>query len=68
MDCDLVIRRWLTIFVRKIIIRIIGPVYENYFGWRLRHNGALYELLDRPDIVKYIKFRNYNGGSYSLNT
>jgi hypothetical protein len=47
----------LAIFERKILRRILGPVYEDDLGWRLRHNKELYELLDGPDIVKFIKFK-----------
>lgn len=37
----------------KVLRRISGPAYENDLGWRLRHNAALCEMLDRPRIVKY---------------
>jgi hypothetical protein len=47
----------LAIFERKILRRILGPVYEDDLGWRLRHNKELYELLDGPGIVKFIKFK-----------
>jgi hypothetical protein len=47
----------LAIFERKILSRILGPVYEDDLGWRLRHNKELYKLLDGPDIVKFIKFK-----------
>jgi hypothetical protein len=47
----------LAIFERKILRRILGPVYEDDLGWRLRHSKELYELLDGPDIVKFIKFK-----------
>jgi hypothetical protein len=47
----------LAIFETKILRRIFGPVYEHDLGWRLRHNKELYELLDGPDIVKFIKFK-----------
>jgi hypothetical protein len=47
----------LAIFERKILRRILGPVYEDDLGWSLRHNKELYELLDGPDIVKFIKFK-----------
>jgi hypothetical protein len=40
----------LTIYGRKIF----GPEYENDLGWGLRHNEELYELIDKPNIVKYI--------------
>jgi hypothetical protein len=32
----------LAIFERKILRRILGPVYEDDLGWRLRHNKELY--------------------------
>jgi hypothetical protein len=47
----------LAIFERKILRRILGLVYEGDLGRRLRHNKELYELLDGPDIVKFIKFK-----------
>jgi hypothetical protein len=34
---------------------IFGPGYKNDFACRLRHNVELYEFLDGPNIVKYIK-------------
>jgi hypothetical protein len=46
----------LAIFERKILRRILGPVYEDYLGWSL-YNKELYELLNGPDIVKFIKFK-----------
>jgi hypothetical protein len=46
----------LAIFERKILIIILGLLYENDLGWRLRHNKEFYELLDGPDIVNFIKF------------
>jgi hypothetical protein len=36
----------LAIFGWKILRIICGPVYGNNFGWKLRHNKDLYELLD----------------------
>jgi hypothetical protein len=47
----------LAIFERKILRRILGPVYEDDLGWKLRHNKELCELLDGPDTVKFIKFK-----------
>ena len=35
--------------------RIFGPVFENDFACRLRHIEELYEFLDGPNIVKYLK-------------
>jgi len=43
----------LVIFER----RIFGPIYENDFEWKLRYKEELYELLDGPDIVRYIKIK-----------
>ena len=44
---------------RKILRRIFGPGYENDLGWRLKTSlhCELFELLDGPDTVGYIKFR-----------
>jgi hypothetical protein len=47
----------LAISERKILTRILGPVYKDDLGWRLRHNKELFELLHGPDIVKFIKFK-----------
>jgi hypothetical protein len=47
----------LVIFERKILRIIFGPIYENYFEWKLRYNEELYELLDGPDTVRYIKIK-----------
>jgi hypothetical protein len=47
----------LAIIDRKLLRRIFGPVYENNLGLRLTHNEELFELLDGPDIVRYIKFK-----------
>jgi hypothetical protein len=47
----------LAIFERKILRRILGSLYEDNLGWRLRHNKEFYELLDGPDIVIFIKFK-----------
>jgi len=53
----------LTVFERKTQIIITGPVCENDLGWRLRHNEELYELLDGPDMVKYMKVKKIIIGS-----
>jgi len=37
---------------------IFGPVYKNNFACRERHEEELYEFLDGPSIVKYIKIRS----------
>jgi hypothetical protein len=54
----------LAIFERKIFRRILGPAYEGDLGWRLRHNKELYELLDGPDIVNFIKFKRLQWASH----
>jgi hypothetical protein len=57
LDGDSVIKRKTGNFERKILRRILGPVYENDLGKRRRHNKELCELLDGPDIVKFITFK-----------
>jgi hypothetical protein len=32
---------------------MLGPVYEDDSGWRIRHNKELYELSDGPGIVQF---------------
>jgi hypothetical protein len=41
--------------------RIFGSVHENELGWRLIHNEELYEPLNQPSVVKYIKFKRLQG-------
>lgn len=53
----------LAVFERKTQRIITEPVCENYLGWRLRHNEEPCELLDGPDMVKYIKFKKIIIGS-----
>jgi hypothetical protein len=36
----------LAIFEKKILRIIFGSVYGKNFGWRIRHNKELNELLD----------------------
>jgi hypothetical protein len=47
----------LAVFERKTQQIFIGPDCENYLGWRLRYYEELYELLDGPYTVKYMKFK-----------
>jgi hypothetical protein len=54
----------LATFERKILRRILGPVYEGDLGRRLRHNKELYELLDGPYILKFIKFKRLQWASH----
>jgi hypothetical protein len=43
--------------------QILGSVHENELGWRLIYNEQLYELLNEPNVVKYIKFKRLQGRS-----
>lgn len=53
----------LAVFERKSQKIINGPACENDLGCRLRHNEEPCELLDGPDMVKYIKFKKIIIGS-----
>jgi len=44
----------LSIFERKILRRIYGPVIDKG-EWRIRTNQELYQLYDEKDIVKFCK-------------
>jgi hypothetical protein len=46
----------LSIFERKILRRIYGPVKDNGH-WRIRYNKELYELHGEPDLVTCIKLK-----------
>jgi hypothetical protein len=46
----------VTVLERNMLRIIIGSDYESDLGWRLRYEER-FELLDGPDIVKYIKVR-----------
>jgi hypothetical protein len=44
----------LSIFERKILQRIYGPVIDRG-GWQIRTNQELYQLYGEHDIVKFCK-------------
>ena len=44
----------LSIFKRKILREITGPVQDNG-EWKIRYNGELYQIHKSPDILKTIK-------------
>jgi hypothetical protein len=44
----------LSVFERKVLRRIFGPVCEHGF-WRKIYNSELYELFSEPVIVKTMK-------------
>jgi len=46
--------RALTIFERKILRKIYGPVKENEL-WRMRRNDELEAIIKKKNIVKFIK-------------
>jgi hypothetical protein len=46
----------LSIFERKILRRIYGPVQDNG-QWRIRYNKELCELCGEPDLVTCIKLK-----------
>jgi len=48
----------MRVFERNILRRMYGPCRDLQTGeWRKRHNEELYNLYNRPDIVKEIKRR-----------
>jgi hypothetical protein len=56
----------LAVFERKILRRILGPVYEGDLEWRLKHNKELSELLDGPDLVKLIKLKRLQWADHTV--
>jgi hypothetical protein len=48
--------RMLSIFERRILRYIFGPVEENG-AWRKRYNLKLYKLFNEPDIIGFIKVK-----------
>jgi hypothetical protein len=46
--------RRLSIFIRKILRRLYGPICEGK-KWRMSYTGELEELYHEPNIVKVIK-------------
>jgi hypothetical protein len=48
--------RLLSIFEKRILRHIFGPVEENG-TWRRRYNHELYKLFNESDIIRYIKVK-----------
>jgi hypothetical protein len=48
--------RLLSIFERRILRYIFGPV-EGNGKWRKRYNLELYKLFNEPDIIGFIKVK-----------
>jgi hypothetical protein len=44
----------LTVFERKILRRIYGPICEGA-AWRSKHNEELYHLYDETDLVTTVR-------------
>jgi len=47
----------LSIFERKILRKIFGPVQDKDGSWRIRMNHELNELIGNAHIVRFIKSR-----------
>ena len=46
-----------SIFERRILTTIFGPVQNDDGSWRIRMNHELNELIGNADIVRFIKSR-----------
>ena len=54
MDIDKEKQETLRRFERKDVRRVYGPIEEDD-EWRLRNNEEIVELLNREDVVRFIK-------------
>jgi hypothetical protein len=59
--------RLLSIFERRILRYISGPVEENG-TWRRRYNHELYKLFNEPDIIGYIKVKRLEWVGHLIRT
>jgi hypothetical protein len=59
--------RLLSIFERRILRYISGPVEENG-TWRSRYNHELYKLFIEPDITGYIKVKRLEWPGHLIRT
>jgi hypothetical protein len=59
--------RLLSIFERRILTYIFGPVEENG-TWRRRYNYDLYKPFNEPDIIGYIKVKKLKRAGHMLCT
>ena len=55
----------LSIFERKILRRICGPVIDKG-EWRIRTNRELYHLYDEKEIVKFCKLSRLRWAGYVM--
>jgi hypothetical protein len=53
----------LLIFERKILRRIYGPIYENG-DYRIRTNGEIYQLFEKPNIKAFIRSKRLEWAGY----
>jgi hypothetical protein len=59
--------RLLSIFERRILRCIFGPVEENG-TWRRRYNHELYKLFNESDITGYIKVKRLEWAGHLIRT
>jgi hypothetical protein len=45
----------LPIFERQILRKIFGPIQIGKYIWRIRNNSELDQVINRADIVRFIK-------------
>jgi hypothetical protein len=57
----------LSIFERRILRYIFGPVEENG-TWRRRYNYELYKLFNEPDVIGYIKAKRLEWAGHLIHT
>jgi hypothetical protein len=59
--------RLLSIFERRMLRYIFGPVEENG-TWRRRYNHELYKLFKEQDIIGYIKEKRLEWAGHLIRT
>jgi hypothetical protein len=45
----------LSVFERKILRKIFGPIKEDHGNWRIKTNTELDELIKNRNIINYVK-------------
>jgi hypothetical protein len=53
-ECSIYAGKRQSIFKRKILRKIYGPIHKANI-WRIRNKGELNRVINRQDIVKFIK-------------
>jgi hypothetical protein len=59
--------RLLSVFERRTLRYIFGPVEENG-TWRRRYNYELYKLFNEPDIIGYTKVKRLERAGHLIHT